>query len=191
MPRWLRSAETASIGRSGRQMWPRLRSVSAPGCRACSRTRNQITLRRDFQAFLADLRRTLNRELQEEDVVAMIAQHLVTGPVFQALFADYDFVGSNPVSRALSRLVALLEAEGLENETRDLEPFYASVRQRAQPWTTPRPGRRCCWNSSERFSRWRCGRMRNAWALSTRLLKWWISFWRPRTMLCSSTLGGG
>ena len=94
----------------------------------------RITLRRDFQAFLADLRRALHRELQEEDVVAMImiAQHLVTGPVFQALFADYDFVGSNPVSRALNRLVELLEAEGLENETRDLELFYESVRQRAQ-----------------------------------------------------------
>ena len=91
----------------------------------------RITLRRDFQAFLADLRRALHRELQEADVVAMIAQHLVTGPVFQALFADYDFVGSNPVSRALNRLVELLEAEGLENETRDLEPFYDSVRQRA------------------------------------------------------------
>ncbi len=91
----------------------------------------RITLRRDFQAFLADLRRALHRELQEADVVSMIAQHLVTGPVFQALFADYDFVGSNPVSRALNRLVELLEAEGLENETRDLEPFYASVRQRA------------------------------------------------------------
>ena len=74
----------------------------------------------------------LHRELQEADVVSMIAQHLVTGPVFQALFADYDFVGSNPVSRALNRLVELLEAEGLENETRDLEPFYESVRQRAQ-----------------------------------------------------------
>ena len=92
----------------------------------------RITLRRDFQAFLADLRRALHRELQEADVVSMIAQHLVTGPVFQALFADYDFVKSNPVSRALNRLVELLEAEGLENETRDLEPFYASVRQRAQ-----------------------------------------------------------
>ena len=92
----------------------------------------RITLRRDFQAFLTDLRRALHRELQEADVVSMIAQHLVTGPVFQALFADYDFVGSNPVSRALNRLVELLEAEGLENETRDLEPFYESVRQRAQ-----------------------------------------------------------
>ena len=45
----------------------------------------RITLRRDFQAFLADLRRALHRELQEADVVSMIAQHLVTGPVFQAL----------------------------------------------------------------------------------------------------------
>jgi len=61
----------------------------------------------------------------------MVAQHLVTGPVFQALFADYDFVGSNPVSRALDRLVALLETEGLENETRGLEGFYESVRSRA------------------------------------------------------------
>ena len=92
----------------------------------------RITLHHRFQTFLSDLRRTLHRELQAEDVVAMIAQHLVTGPVFQALFADYDFVGRNPVSRALSRLVELLETEGLENETRDLEPFYESVRQRAR-----------------------------------------------------------
>ena len=92
----------------------------------------RITMRRDFQAFLADLRRALHRELQEADVVSMIAQHLVTGPVFQALFADYDFVGSNPVSRALNRLVELLDSEGLENETRELEPFYESVRRRAR-----------------------------------------------------------
>ena len=45
----------------------------------------------------------------------------MTGPVFQALFADYDFAERNPVSRALNRLVELLETEGLENETRDLE----------------------------------------------------------------------
>ena len=92
----------------------------------------RITLRQDFHAFLADLQQTLNPSLQDEDLVAMVAQHLITGPVFQALFADYDFVGSNPVSRALDRLAALLEAEGLGNETRELEGFYESVRKRAQ-----------------------------------------------------------
>ena len=92
----------------------------------------RITLRQDFHAFLADLQQTLNPSLQEEDLVAMVAQHLVTGPVFQALFADYDFVGSNPVSRALDRLVEMLETEGLGNETRELEGFYDSVRKRAR-----------------------------------------------------------
>ena len=66
----------------------------------------RITLRREFQRFLGDLRQALHRELGEDDVVSMIAQHLVTGPVFQALFADYDFAERNPVSRALNRLVA-------------------------------------------------------------------------------------
>ena len=96
------------------------------------RSPERITLREDFHAFLADLQQTLNPALQEEDLVAMVAQHLVTGPVFQALFADYDFVASNPVSQALSRLVELLDVEGLENETRGLEGFYESVRRRAQ-----------------------------------------------------------
>ena len=92
----------------------------------------RIALRQGFLSFLADLRETLNPTLQEEDLVAMVAQHLVTGPVFQAMFADYDFVGNNPVSQALARLVELLEAEGLEYETEGLEQFYESVRQRAQ-----------------------------------------------------------
>ena len=88
-------------------------------------------LQRQFQSFLDDLRQTLNPEIREGDLVAMIAQHLVTEPVFKALFADYDFAGRNPVSRSLNRLVDVLEAEGLVNETRDLEPFYESVRNRA------------------------------------------------------------
>ena len=96
------------------------------------RSPERITLRQDFHSFLADLQQTLNPALQEEDLVAMVAQHLVTGPVFQALFADYDFAASNPVARALTRLVELLEADGLANETRELEEFYRSVRRRAQ-----------------------------------------------------------
>ena len=111
----------------------------------------KITLRRDFHSFLADLRRTLNRTLQEDDAVAMVAQHLVTGPVFQALFADYDFGGRNPVSRALSRLVELLETEGLVNETRDLEPFYDTVRRRAQALDNPEARQKVLLELYERF----------------------------------------
>ena len=113
----------------------------------------RITLHHRFQTFLSDLRRTLHRELEAKDVVAMIAQHLVTGPVFQALFADYDFVGRNPVSRALSRLVELLETEGLENETRDLEPFYESVRQRARTLDNAEARQKVLLELYERFFR--------------------------------------
>ena len=111
----------------------------------------KITLRQGFLSFLADLQETLNPTLQEEDLVAMVAQHLVTGPVFQALFSNYDFVGSNPVSQALARLVELLEAAGLEDETEDLEQFYESVRQRAQVLDNAEARQRVLLELYERF----------------------------------------
>ena len=85
-----------------------------------------------FRRFLADLQRTLNPELRQADAVAMLAQHLITAPVFQALFSDYDFVQRNPVSQAMSRILIHLENAGLTHELRELEPFYDSVRRRAQ-----------------------------------------------------------
>ena len=62
----------------------------------------------------------------------MMAQHVLTQPVFEALFEHYDFAASNPVAQALNFLREDFGDFGLENETRDLEPFYASVRLRAQ-----------------------------------------------------------
>ena len=122
-----------------RQYWPRwAEDVAGIADRIRARVTGliddpgRITLQQGFRDFLSDMRRTLNPSVSEADVVAMVAQHLVTGPVFQALFANYEFAAHNPVSRALDRLVGLLEAEGLENETRDLEPFYESVRRRAR-----------------------------------------------------------
>ena len=115
------------------------------------RSPERITLRQDFHSFLADLQQTLNPALQEDDLVAMVAQHLVTGPVFQALFADYDFAASNPVARALTRLVELLEAEGLANETRELEEFYKSVRRRAQALDNPEARQKVLLELYERF----------------------------------------
>ena len=62
----------------------------------------------------------------------MMAQHILTRPVFEALFEGYDFAGTNPVARALDSLRGDLGEFGLENETRDLEGFYESVRLRAR-----------------------------------------------------------
>ena len=62
----------------------------------------------------------------------MMAQHTLTRPVFEALFEQYDFSAGNPVAQALDSLGRDFGEFGLENETRDLERFYESVRMRAQ-----------------------------------------------------------
>ena len=62
----------------------------------------------------------------------MMAQHILTRPVFEALFEGYDFASGNPVSVALDSLWRDFGEFGLQEETRDLKGFYESVQTRAQ-----------------------------------------------------------
>lgn len=62
----------------------------------------------------------------------MISQHIVTQPVFEAMFENYNFAKHNPVSTALNTLLNEFEKYGLEAEIRDLSSFYNSVRQRVK-----------------------------------------------------------
>jgi len=104
-----------------------------------------------FSAFLAELRASINESVSRDDAVAMVAQHMITGPVFNALFENYDFANSNPVARALSNLVALLDAHGLDTEIRDLGKFYESVRRRAQGLDNPKAKQRVLVELYEKF----------------------------------------
>ncbi len=90
------------------------------------------TLREWFGAFHEELRVSINESIDRGGAVAMMAQHILTRPVFEALFEGYDFAGGNPVARALDALRGDFGEFGLENETRDLESFYESVRLRAR-----------------------------------------------------------
>ena len=89
-------------------------------------------LREWFAAFHEDLKETINSSITRESAVEMMAQHIITRPVFEALFEDYDFTDHNPVARALGKLECDFGEFGLENEIRDLDRFYESVRQRAR-----------------------------------------------------------
>ena len=89
-------------------------------------------LREWFDAFHAELQDSINPSVTRNDAIEMMAQHLLTRPVFEALFENYDFASGNPVSKALDNLRNDFEEFGLENETRDLEGFYESVRMRAR-----------------------------------------------------------
>lgn len=84
-----------------------------------------------FDEFLAGLRENLNPNVSELDAIEMLAQHLITKPVFDALFEGYAFTEHNPVSIAMQKMLDLLERESLQKDTAKLAKFYDSVRQRA------------------------------------------------------------
>ena len=85
-----------------------------------------------FGEFVAALRNNLNDSISEDDAAAMLSQHLITRPVFDALFGGSDFTALNPVSQVMQRMADELEGRGLETETEELAGFYASVRRRVE-----------------------------------------------------------
>ena len=83
-----------------------------------------------FDVFLAGLKASLNPSITRADAVNMLAQHLVTRPVFQALFEGYDFTSNNAVAQVMEGMLATLDEHYLEIENKQLEGFYESVRLR-------------------------------------------------------------
>ncbi len=84
-----------------------------------------------FEKFLTGLRSNLNPAVSEGDAIEMLAQHLITQPVFDALFKDYEFTQKNPVSKSMQLMLDVLRDSGLAKEPAALQKFYDSVRQKA------------------------------------------------------------
>ena len=85
-----------------------------------------------FTAFADELRDDLNDSITNEEVIEMLAQHLITKPVFDALFEDYSFASNNPVSQAMQHVLNILQEHRLDKEADTLEQFYQSVKMRAE-----------------------------------------------------------
>ncbi|HGS4810784.1 TPA: DEAD/DEAH box helicase [Vibrio parahaemolyticus] len=85
-----------------------------------------------FQEFVAELRDDLNGAITDAEVIEMLAQHLITQPVFEALFDGYSFGKDNCVSQAMDKILLLLQEHHIEKESDSLEKFYASVKFRAE-----------------------------------------------------------
>ena len=88
--------------------------------------------RDEFLKFLGSLRENLNPTVSEGEAADMLVQHALTKPVFDAVFGDYDFAGSNVVSMAMQKTVDLLHEEIPEKERAALDEFYRSVAERAE-----------------------------------------------------------
>ena len=85
-----------------------------------------------FGRFLKGLHKNINPSVSEDDAIEMLAQHLITQPVFEALFENYSFVQNNPISKSMEKMLVLLEENKDEKDTETLQKFYDSVRERAK-----------------------------------------------------------
>ena len=81
-----------------------------------------------FDRFVEDIRGSLNENISEINAIEMLAQHLITKPVFDALFENYEFTKKNPVSKALEKIISKLKSKNLDTETETLNEFYENVK---------------------------------------------------------------
>src|SRR5699024_8729864 len=93
-------------------------------------------IRTEFDTFVTGLRSNLNDSVTEDEAISMLSQHLITAPVFDALFAEHDFAAHNPVAQVMTRMADALADRDLDAETVPLEQFYRSVRVRASQVTS-------------------------------------------------------
>ncbi|WP_305866081.1 DEAD/DEAH box helicase [Helicobacter pylori] len=81
-----------------------------------------------FDNFLTSLRDNIHQGIKNEEALDMIVSHIITKPIFDALFGDNI---KNPIAKALDKMVLKLSDLGLEGETKDLKNLYESVKTEA------------------------------------------------------------
>lgn len=95
--------------------------------------KDNVGVSEQFEILLEGLRDSLNPAITDDEAIQMIAQHIITMPVFEALFGEYEFAKSNPVSITIDSFLATLQEQKLDesSDAEVLQDVYASVRRRA------------------------------------------------------------
>ncbi|MDK2409775.1 MULTISPECIES: hypothetical protein [Aphanizomenonaceae] len=87
----------------------------------------QSEAKKVFDEFITGLHQNINPNVTQDEAIEMLSQHLITKPVFDALFEGYEFTKYNPVSHTMQRMLDVLESQSLQREVKTLEKFYHSV----------------------------------------------------------------
>ncbi len=93
---------------------------------------NNPKIKKAITDFIEGLRQNLNNSITEDDAIEMLAEHMITKPVFNALFDKYEFVNNNPVSQTMQKMIDILDKQFTEEERKKLDEFYESIKERAQ-----------------------------------------------------------
>ena len=87
--------------------------------------------KKEFANFLGGLQKNINPSITQQQAVEMLSQHIITKPVFEALFDGYSFVKKNPISVSMQTMLNMLEDQSFQKDAEILNKFYESVKMRA------------------------------------------------------------
>ncbi len=90
-----------------------------------------------FAEFVESLRNNINVSIDDDQAIEMLSQHMITKPVFEALFENYSFAENNPVSKSMQKMIDILEENSFDKDTESLSKFYDSVRDTVQGIDNP------------------------------------------------------
>lgn len=93
---------------------------------------NDPNIKKAITEFIDGLHQNLNNSITEDDAIEMLSEHMITKPVFNALFDKYEFVNNNPVSQTMQKMIDILDKQFTEEERKKLNEFYESIKERAQ-----------------------------------------------------------
>ena len=97
---------------------------------------SQSDIKPTFDEFLHSLQIDINDSITETQAIEMLAQHMITAPIFEALFKDYQFEQNNSVSISMGKMIGLLNEHHAAQETEMLHSFYESVKKTLQDINT-------------------------------------------------------
>ncbi|MBR2159336.1 MAG: DEAD/DEAH box helicase, partial [Campylobacter sp.] len=84
-------------------------------------------VKKEIEKFLKALRDNINSSITEQDAITMLIQHIITRPIFEAIFPDGEFKLKNAVSKSMERVYDKLERHSLSDETKSLSSLYKSI----------------------------------------------------------------
>ena len=91
-----------------------------------------------FDQFMTGIHKTVSPNMTVPEATGMLAQHLVTKPVFDAFFENYEFSANNPVSQIMNDVIQEIVAQDMLSKLQQsLSPFYESVQKRIRGITDP------------------------------------------------------
>lgn len=81
-----------------------------------------------FNAYLKGLRACVNDNVSEQQAIDMLAQQIITKPIFNKLFARDGFAMQNSVSGYIDKMLSAIDAKnGLRDIQEKLDEFYRTV----------------------------------------------------------------